>query len=1064
MTEQESATVLPAKLTAPRADGAVPRLRLFRLLDEACQRPVVWLGAPAGSGKTTLVASYLAARKIKPLWYQVDARDADPAAFFAYLRQAIGKLAPRKRETLPLLTPEYALGLPVFTLNFFEQLFSRLRKPGVLVFDNFQELPPLSPLHELMPQIIAALPGDVRIIFISRTDLPARFAPLRASRRIAQISAEEMLLQASEAVEVGRQLMTNASSDKFEALNKRVNGWIAGLILLLEGANDAVPEPVLNASVFDYFAAETMSRADTETQTFLAQSALLPVMDVQSTEALTGNGHAEVILRDLVRRNYFVSRIPGEVMRYEFHPLFRNYLLDELARRSNAEELRNLRQRAGRILVLQGEYAAAVDLLANAGAMEDLIALVLGNAEKLVSQGQYQTLAQWLGAIPETMYEIQPWIVYWLGISRLPFNPLQARNYFAQAYELFEQADDATGLYLSWTGVADTYPLMWDEFHSLESWLERYESLRKRHPDFPSPRCELMVMNALFGALVFLRPNSPECREVWVALENMLDKIPDIDFKVRLITLLGTYRLWCGDFAATQRYSVMFEQLMKNEMVTPLSRIHSSTLTSNYYWIVGEPEMALDIAAAALQLSEKTGIYFLRALIASQMIYASGIQGDVTNMGRSLESMHMWLTAEHAVRCLDEAHYFYLLAYYQSLCGEDLLAVSSARRALELSKKASAPMPIALCQIELARQLVRVDEYAEADTLLNDAFEFMKSMGNRHQEYSIRLQRAYAFYRLRNVEACEKELGRALTCCVENNYTLCVIWDRGVIALLCAFALERNVQPDFVRRLIRKYSLVPENTTEVTDTWPWPLKIYTLGRFTLLKNADSDIQPAKTQKKTLDLLKALIAFGGRDVSDQKLCEALWPQAEGDLAHQSFKVTLHRLRKLIGADALVIQDGKLSLDARHAWVDAWAFERLLGALENASTEGDIAARVGQAIKLYGGAFLQSDEEVWTLTLRERLRSKFLRIIGQATDCLCSQTHCAEVISCYQKGIEIDPLAESFYQGQMQCHSCLKQPAAGIAVYQRCREALERELGVFPSSKTEELHTQLRQLSA
>jgi ATP/maltotriose-dependent transcriptional regulator MalT len=299
---------------------------------------VIWVGAPAGSGKTTLIASYLARRKLKPLWYRIDARDTDPAAFFAYLRRAAGNPTPRKREDIPLLTPEYALGLPAFTLNFFEQLFSRLRTPAVLVFDNYQEFVSDSPLHELLPRTIAAMPDDIHIIFISRTDLHTSFAPLQASRRVAQIGTQEVTLSSDEAIKIGRHLVKGVSDDELDILNRHAHGWIAGLILLLEGAEHAPQEREINSSVFDYFAAEVMRRADRETQIFLVKSALLPVMDAGSSAALTGNAAAEQIFKDLVRRNYFINRLAGEVMRYEFHPLFRDYLLDELTRWSSVED------------------------------------------------------------------------------------------------------------------------------------------------------------------------------------------------------------------------------------------------------------------------------------------------------------------------------------------------------------------------------------------------------------------------------------------------------------------------------------------------------------------------------------------------------------------------------------------------------------------------------------------------------------------------------------------------------------------------------------------------------
>ena len=155
-TKRPSAFI--AKIAPPRLASAFARPRLYRLLDRARKRAVIWTCAPAGYGKTTLVASHIAARKLPCLWYQLDEGDADPAAFFSYLGLAARRAAPRKRRPLPLLTPEYLPGLPIFTRRYFENLCERLRQPSVIVFDNYQELPAASPVHQIVASGLAQLP------------------------------------------------------------------------------------------------------------------------------------------------------------------------------------------------------------------------------------------------------------------------------------------------------------------------------------------------------------------------------------------------------------------------------------------------------------------------------------------------------------------------------------------------------------------------------------------------------------------------------------------------------------------------------------------------------------------------------------------------------------------------------------------------------------------------------------------------------------------------------------------------------------------------------------------
>lgn len=107
-----------AKITVPRPHRAYARTRLFNLLDCGRQQCIVWIAAPPGAGKTTLVSSYIAARSLKTLWYQLDASDSDIASFFHYFAFALKRVSSRYRRPLQPLTPEYLPGILIFTRRF----------------------------------------------------------------------------------------------------------------------------------------------------------------------------------------------------------------------------------------------------------------------------------------------------------------------------------------------------------------------------------------------------------------------------------------------------------------------------------------------------------------------------------------------------------------------------------------------------------------------------------------------------------------------------------------------------------------------------------------------------------------------------------------------------------------------------------------------------------------------------------------------------------------------------------------------------------------------------------
>src|SRR3954463_14405489 len=165
-----------AKLTQPRLHGALARERLFDLLDEnRASMAAIWVIAPPGAGKTTLVSSYLSARRIPGIWYQIDTGDADIASFFHYLRMAASPLMRKRQKPLPILKPEYLSDIRGFARRFFRDLFASLPHGSTLVFDDYQELPADHALHALMVDAINETPPPINVIIVSRSSLPEGF-------------------------------------------------------------------------------------------------------------------------------------------------------------------------------------------------------------------------------------------------------------------------------------------------------------------------------------------------------------------------------------------------------------------------------------------------------------------------------------------------------------------------------------------------------------------------------------------------------------------------------------------------------------------------------------------------------------------------------------------------------------------------------------------------------------------------------------------------------------------------------------------------------------------------
>ncbi len=150
------------------------------------------------------MASYLEARRLPCIWYQVDDRDADVSTLFYYLGVAARREAPRRRRPLPYLTPEYLPGLQAFARRYFESFYERLKPPFVLVFDNCQEVPPDARLHDVIRESLALVPAGFCLFLISRAAPPPALSRPLANRAMALLGWEELRFERSEAEQLLR--------------------------------------------------------------------------------------------------------------------------------------------------------------------------------------------------------------------------------------------------------------------------------------------------------------------------------------------------------------------------------------------------------------------------------------------------------------------------------------------------------------------------------------------------------------------------------------------------------------------------------------------------------------------------------------------------------------------------------------------------------------------------------------------------------------------------------------------------------------------------------------------
>jgi LuxR family maltose regulon positive regulatory protein len=1048
-------TINLAKLTRPKLFRAVPRERLFEKLDEACAQQAAWIGSPPGAGKTTLVSSYLECRQLPALWYQIDSGDADPASFFYFLAAAVETLTDNAQ--LPLLAPEYLSDLSGFTRRFFRELFRCLPRPYALVFDNYHAVPQTSVLHGIICEAVQEVPDGVSMIVTSRHEPPKALLRLQLSRALICLNSRDLRIDADEARAIAAiEGLDAATAQDTRSLWEMSDGWAAGFVLMLEhyrstGSAGSVSAPSSRQTLFNYFAVEIFAAASADAQHLLVRTAFLPLITAAAAVAISGDLDAGKHLEELYRMRYFIDRRDEQEVTYQYHALFREFLLNQARAHLSAAEYLMLQRRSARLLEMDKRPEEAFLLYVDAREWSAAAQLVRQQAPDLIQQGRWQTVIAWIGALPEDMLDADPWLLYWRGVCEISTCPVRARTALEAAYDGLCARNDRIGQVMTVSAILETYYFEWTSFHPLDRWIDVLVPLLAGDVALPSVAIELRARSGLLAALLYRQPQHPLLpQETARTLALLESDIPTASQCAAATILLNCY-CFVGNLDGAERVVGLLRGSLENAQITPLNQVWWRIALSYYLMQRADRKAAAEALEQAGALAREYHLHFIESAVLTQRVLLALSFGDLAGADQILTTLEPKI---NSLRRMDVALFHSAQSWHNLMRGELAAAAKHGQTAVDGAFETGAVTIQSYCLIARAQLLIESGE-------LEHALASARSMRVRGAgassvlEFDALLIEAYAAMLLEQKDICVAALRTGLRIGRQQGYANTLRWHPKMMSRLLCHALEKGIEVDYAKHLIRIRQLLPEASD--SEQWPWPIKFYTLERFAIVIDGTPLKAAGKAQAKPLELLKVLLACGGREVSGAAIIDHIWPDLDGDSAQHAFSMALHRLRKLLRRDdALTVHGGKLSINADIAWVDVWAFERLVNRLDGdaGAEQAEIAEKF---FRFYPGNFLQRDTDAgWALPLRERLRNRFLRHaigFGRRWEGLGNWDGAT---SAYQRALDVDNVSEELYRALMRCHTQRGENAAAIEAYRRCRQMLSVVLGVRPSAETEAMY--------
>lgn len=1064
-------TVSLAKTTRPTLSMVLNRERLFKKLDKGFEKKAVWIFGPPGSGKTTLVASYLESKSQISLWYQLDSNDADVASFFFYLRQTVLKHSGISEHLIPEI-PADVENWASYGHQLFRAIFSSMEQPLLIVFDNYESLPAYSEIHEIFRQVIDDVTESSLLVCISRSSPAPNLARMIANDQLFLIDADDLKLTNEECFQIAKLRKAEVSKDALEKIIQTTAGWITGSIIMLEYTKQSrqldkrqfgTPGNVL----YDYIANEIFSGFDSITKDTLLKICWPNRLSAGMAEEISGEESTSELLSRLARNNYFVTgRDNTHGREFIIHPILREFLQAKSLELFKDEALNKIQHKTAELLLKAGQAEEAVELLAGNLDWETLEPVITQHAPLLVEQGRTTLLSSWLEELPQERLNRNPWLLFWYGKARQKQAPREARHHFELAFRKFKSGpeNDVAGMILCCCGVIEAVLAEFDDFSLLDYWIDELLALNGNDADIQFHSYTRPVNVVTLMALMVRKPDHEDIDNWFSRTEISVRKNTYSLDGTRELTGMVLVYLLSGELEKAREYLEMLQQHL-TQIDSPSLKCQIRLLDGLHKILTGDGDSAYEAAVDCLAMAEESASTYLLPMVYACGCCAALVQDNLDESRVWIDKLALLTAANNRlVRFL----YHYILSWYALINDEIIEAHHEQRRALGYAVELGMPYFEVLSRTALGHLLFMCDDSRGVNAQLRKVHSIARDIKNPLLEFMTLLVYGDIAVSQGRTSTGINALQYALRLGREHAYYHLPWWQAGQLSNVCVTALQNNIETDYVKDFISRRGLPPVEASIDISEWPWPYRVRVFGELDIGIYEGNQFENLRSHGRPLQLLKVLIAMGGKDVNAGTAAKTLWPHVDADYGIKSLTINLHRLRRMFANDdTIFLRDGRLSVNPDLVWLDTWALENHIGNIESAVTipgkvmnETGISRLFDRLVEIYQGPFLNDSDQLSCLvTARDHYRSEFVKGINLLVEKTGEDKISMNIPELYEQGIEKDPFAEALYRRLMLWYLNIDRQADAMDTYERCRIAMAGTPLRVPSAETQSIYNKL-----
>lgn len=1034
-------SALPGVVRVPRLPrDLLPRPRLLDRLHAAIGSGLVVVQAPAGYGKTTLLASFVSDSSLdfEPIWLSADTTCRTQEGFAErFAAAALG--ADAWTPVSITLGEDYRSYLAAVLHRWRE----RCERPPIIVLDALEELGADAPAWALVDWLAEAVRDWGELVLVSREPIARRALDRRlASGESLALGPDDLRFTAEELEELCRS--REAAVDPQE-LMELTGGWPIAVMGILRGA---IPiegaRRALAGSTWDrYLLAEVWRSVPSALRTVLFRLALLPACEPEAAVAVVGSEAWEAAAR-WAREVGLLAEPHGEAGLRLLPPL-RDFLRREFERTDPAG-MREASRRAIEAYVEQGNAVLALATATELHAEDEVLRLLRSYAQGLIERGAFDLLTRAFALVQAERVEADPVL----------------RGLRARAWSL--GGDARRALEEGRTLAEDPSAPAEARFHGLLAAVRAARLLGR-----PREALDLLERAAELAPLL----DAPAQRELaWYEAHTLLALNSDFARAEQLLlSLAQTEAQTPLELLAQSALGQSFG--MRGDIPRAIDYLSKASAgwraleaLGNLPWVLnnltmahlaaGDTESAIQAAKAALDSARAARNWRAHA-------YATASLGDAllaTGAVKAAEMCYRRALEECEERVADEALASMVIAGLSaaSLASGDLSQADVyAKRANLIAETLGSPYELAVCRMQAGMVASAAGNHAAALAACDEAVELARRIEAHGLLRQALYRRAMAAFRAGSRDAADADI-RALAALIEQP------WQAGGLALLARedplfaqWIATRDALPTFARERLRTATFTAATEGDRTVFAPYPsVRVHSLGKLAIYKDGSPVPEAAFASAKAVEFFLLFLARREGLAKEQAVVE-LYPDLPASRCNSAFHSNLYRVRKALYPECIVKRGHTylLNPEGEFAW-DVDEFRRTLEAARAAPAGSRRRAELfEEAVRRYRGPFAATVQSEWAAALRAELDRGAVEALATLAGFHAARGEFETAAGYLERVLAADPLNDeaAFHLARFRAQG--GNPMAALAVIDRFADVLRRELG-------EELPERLRRL--